>query len=126
MRNYSGKIVFLGIDVHKKTYALTAICDGQIVKRDTLKADPDTLVTYCSKYFHEARIKSAYEASFCGFHLHRHLVKEGIENIVVDAAGIEVAAGDRVKTDKRDSLKLATHLSQGRLQGIRIPSVDRR
>lgn len=125
MRNYTNKTVYLGMDVHKKTYAVTAICEGQVVKKDTLKADPAILVAYCKKHFVGAKIESAYEAGFCGFYLHRCLEAEGIKSIVVDAAGIEVAVGDRVKTDKRDSLKLATHLSVGRLKGIRIPSVER-
>lgn len=125
MRNYTNKTVYLGMDVHKKTYAVTAICDGQVVKKDTLKADPAILVAYCKKYFVGAEIHSAYEAGFCGFHLHRCLEADGIKNIVVDAAGMEIAVGDRVKTDKRDSLKLATHLAGGRLKGIRVPSVER-
>ena len=124
MQNYTGKKVFLGMDVHKKTYAVTAICDGQIVKRDTLRADPSMLIDYCKKYFPGAEIYSAYEAGFCGFHLHRCLEREGIKNIVVDAAGIEVAVGNRVKTDKRDSLKLATHLALGKLKGIFVPSLE--
>lgn len=125
MRNYTDKTVYLGIDVHKKTYALTAITDGQIIKRDVLKANPEILISYVKKYFSGARIESAYEAGFCGFHLHRSLEKAGIINKVVDAAGIEIAVGDRVKTDKRDSLKLAMHLAGGRLKGIHIPSVER-
>lgn len=125
MKSYTQKTIYLGIDVHKKTYAVTAICEGQIIKRDTLKANPQTLVLYCKKYFKEATIESAYEAGFCGFHLHRCLESEGIKNRVVDAAGIEVASGDKVKTDKRDSLKLATHLSQGRLKSIYVPSIER-
>lgn len=124
MHNYMSKVVYLGIDVHKKTYALTAICDGQVVKKDVLEADPLALIDYCKKYFSEAVIHSAYEAGFCGFHLHRCLENEGIRNIVVDAAGIEVAVSDRVKTDKRDSLKIATHLSLGKLKGIHIPSIE--
>ncbi len=43
---------------------------------------------------------------------------------MVDAASIEVAAGDRVKTDKRDSLKLASHLALGKLKGIFVPSIE--
>ena len=125
MRNYTNKTIYLGMDVHKKTYAVTAICDGQVVKKDALKADPVVLIAYCKEYFVGARIESAYEAGFCGFHLHRCLEAEGIKNIVVDAAGMEVAVGNRVKTDKRDSLKLATHLAGGRLRGIHIPSVER-
>jgi transposase len=125
MKNYTNKTVYLGMDVHKKTYAVTAICEGQVVKKDTLKADPAILVAYCKKYFVEAEIESAYEAGFCGFYLHRCLEAAGIKSLVVDAAGMEVASGNRVKTDKRDSLKLATHLSERRLTGIRIPSVQR-
>lgn len=124
MRDYINKKVFLGMDVHKKTYAVTAICDGQVVKRDTLRADPIVLINYCKKYFSGAEIHSVYEAGFCGFHLHRCLEMEGIKNIVVDAAGIEIAVSDRVKTDKRDSLKLATHLSHGKLRGIFVPSIE--
>ncbi|MCE5293030.1 MAG: IS110 family transposase [Chlamydiales bacterium] len=123
--DYTGKTVFLGMDVHKKTYAVTAICDGVVIKRDTLKANPDTLIAYTQKYFVGAKIKSAYEAGFCGFHLHRTLEAAGIENIIVDAASMEVAAGNRVKTDKKDSLKIATHLYEGRLKGIHIPTPER-
>ena len=125
MRDYTNKTIYLGIDVHKKTYAVTVICEGQVVKKDSLKAAPDVLVTYCKKYFVGAKIKSAYEAGFSGFHLHRNLEAAGFENLVVDAAGIEVAVGDRVKTDKRDSLKIATHLFEGRLKGIHVPSQER-
>lgn len=125
MRNYTNKTVYLGMDVHKNTYTVTAICEGQIVKKDTLKADPAILIAYCKNHFGGAQVESAYEAGFCGFHLHRCLEAEGIKNRVVDAAGIEVAVGDRVKTDKRDSLKLAAHLADGRLKGIHIPSVER-
>ena len=82
------------------------------------------LIDYCKKYFPGAEIYSAYEAGFCGFHLHRSLESEGIKSIVVDAAGIEVAVGNRVKTDKRDSLKLATHLALGKLKGIFVPSLE--
>lgn len=123
--DYTGKTVFLGMDVHKKTYAVTAICDGVVVKRDTIKASPLTLIAYAEKYFVGAQIESAYEAGFCGFHLHRKLEAAGIKNIVVDAASIEIAVGNRVKTDKRDSLKIATHLYEGRLKGIHVPSPER-
>jgi hypothetical protein len=40
MKDYTGKTIFVGMDVHKTTYSVTAICDGVVIKRDTLKADP--------------------------------------------------------------------------------------
>jgi transposase len=121
MKDYTGKTVFVGIDVHKKTYSVTCICDKAIVKRDTLKANEEGLVSYLNKYFPNATIKTVYEAGFSGFVLHRFLLSQGIENIVVHAASVEVSSRDRVKTDKRDSLKLATQLSDGRLTGIHVP-----
>ena len=125
MTDYNGKTVYLGIDVHKKTYAVTAICEGQIVKRDTLKAEASFLVSYCNKHFPGAKIETAYEAGFSGFHLHRYLLEHGINNRIVHAASIEIASGNRIKTDKRDSLRLATQLSVGRLKGIFVPSRER-
>lgn len=125
MRHYKGKKVYLGIDVHKRTYSVTAICEGVVAKKNTLPADPSRLIGYCQKFFPGAQIESAYETGFCGFHLHRRLQEAGFQNKIIHAAGIEVAAGDRVKTDKKDSQKLATHLSMGRLNGIHVPTKER-
>lgn len=117
--------VYLGIDVHKKTYAIAAVRDGQVVKRDVLTASPEGLLNYCQKFFPELTIISGYEAGYFGFALHRHLVANGIQNRVIHAAAIETVAKDRVKNDKRDSLKIATQLSAGRLEGIHVPSPER-
>lgn len=125
MRDYTGKTLYVGIDVHKKTYSVTCICEGAIVKRNQLKASPESLVDYLNKHFKGATVKSVYEAGFSGFVLHRHLLSKDIENRVVHAASVEISSRDRVKTDKRDSLKLATQLSVGRLKGIYVPSKER-
>lgn len=124
--DYTEKIVFVGIDVHKKTYSCVSICEGHVVKRDTMPAKPEVLLRYLKNTFpNAASINTAYEAGFAGFHLHRHLVANGINNIVIHPGSIEVAARDRVKTDKRDALKIATQLAAGRLRGIFIPSQER-
>lgn len=125
MKDYTGKIIYVGVDVHKKTYAVTSICEKEIVKRDTIQAKPKILLNYLHKYFKDAEIKTVYEAGFSGFVLHRYLRKHGIDNKVVHAANVETSARDRVKTDKRDSLKLAIQLSDGRLECIHIPSPER-
>lgn len=122
--DYSNKAVYIGIDVHKKTYACVAVCDGEVVKKTTMPADPEGLMSFLHKYFPGATVKTAYEAGFGGFYLHRYLVSRGIENYVIHPGSIEVAARDRVKTDKRDAQKIATQLAAGRLRCIHIPSVD--
>ena len=120
--SYVGKDVFVGIDVHKKTYYVVARVNQEIVKKWTAPASPQKLGEQLLKFFGEGRIHTAYEAGFSGFALHRKLVKLGIDNIVVHAAGIEVAVNNRVKTDKRDATKLAIMLEAKRLKGIHIPS----
>ena len=42
-RDYSGKEVFVGIDVHKKTYAIAVTCERKIVKKWSSPASPDSL-----------------------------------------------------------------------------------
>jgi transposase len=124
MYDYTEKTVFLGIDVHKRTYSVTAICEGVIMKQDTFIASPEVLVAYCRKAFKGARIKSAYEAGFCGFALHRYLTNFGIDNIVVHPGSIEVESNNFKKTDKRDSKKIAVQLSVGRLRCVYIPTIE--
>jgi len=125
MKDYNEKTIYIGIDVHKKTYALACICENKIIKREVLPAQPTILLNYVKKHFEAAKIISAYEAGFSGFHLHRLLVKHGIKNKVVHAGSIEIASRDRVKTDKRDALKLSQQLAAGRLKSISIPSETR-
>jgi transposase len=49
-------------------------------------------------------------------------MEQGIDSQVIHAGSIEVAANDRVKTDKRDADKIAAQLEAGRLSGIRVPT----
>ena len=35
--DYAEKIVYMGIDVHKKTYCCVSICEGEIVKRTSTR-----------------------------------------------------------------------------------------
>lgn len=124
MRNisYRGKKVSVGIDVHAASYHATCVVSGEIVKSVTMKASPENLLKFLKRTFPGSEIESAYEAGFSGFELHRTLVAGGIKSIVVHAASVEVSSRDRVKTDKRDSRKIAIQLATGRLRGVRVPS----
>src|SRR5216683_8395459 len=123
-RSYAGECVYVGVDVPKETYTVTCVCHKQIVKTATVQAEPAGLATSLLRWFPGATLYSAYEAGFSAFVLHRALTKAGIMNIVVNPASIAVAANDKVKTDRRDSKKLAIDLSDGRLQGISVPTED--
>jgi transposase len=122
--SYAGKRVYIGIDVHRGFLVASCMCDGMVVKRCHMPPQAAVVISLVRKNFSEAEVQTCYEAGFSGFGLHRELLAAGISNIVVHAASIEVAANNRVKTDKRDSTKMAEQLSGGRLKGIRVPSVE--
>jgi transposase len=79
----------------------------------------------------DARVGSGYEAGRDGFWLHRCLVAQGVENVVVDSSSI---AGNRrhrrAKTDRLDVHKLLTMLlryvagEQRVWSSVRVPSLE--
>lgn len=121
--SYEGQEVFVGIDVHRHSYSVTAICSGMVVKKWTMEANSRKLVEQLKNNFCGARLKSVYETGFSGFNLDRELRAAGIENVVVHAGAVELCQ-NRVKTDKRDSRKLAEQLASGRLYGVRVPTSE--
>lgn len=66
-------------------------------------------------------IRLCYEAGPTGFTLVRRLKQLGYDCIVVAPSEIEQKPGRKVKTDKRDALKLARLLRAGDIKGINIP-----
>ena len=59
----------------------------------------------------QAKVHSCYEAGRDGWWLHRWLIEQGIHNIVVDSASIEVnRRARRAKTDRLDGYKLLAML----------------
>ena len=119
-----GKKIFVGIDVHKRTYSVTCLADGHLVHQSTTKANPSELAASLKNRFKGAEIRTTYEAGFSGFVLHRHLAAVGILNIVVNPASIEKASNSFVKTDKIDSNKLAKQLSIDNLKAIYVPTEE--
>lgn len=122
-QNTEIKNIYVGIDVHAKSYAVAVVEDGSVIKRWTCPANPEELAESLQKKYAGSQIHTAYEAGFSGFVLHRVLVGAGIDSIVVNAASIAVINNNRVKTDKRDAQKIAMQLAAKMLVGIRVPSL---
>ena len=80
--SYKNKKVYIGMDVHKKTYTLSAYCQGHLIKTITTPADTEGVIKCIKNWFPSARVHSVYEAGFSGYVLHRVLCQRGIKNIV--------------------------------------------
>ena len=125
MVNVNGKTVNVGIDVHKQSWHVTALIEGIVVVAVTMQPFYSVLQKLLAQ-FKGAKIRIAYEAGPAGFNLCDDLTADGIECIVVPPSLIPVESGNRVKTDKRDSRKLAQYLENNRLKRVYILSKQER
>jgi transposase len=65
-----------------------------------------------------------YEAGSTGYGIYRLLLTMDIECLVVAPSLIPKRSGDRVKTDKRDSIRSAQLLRAGELTSVWVPDED--
>ena len=125
MVNVNGKTVNVGIDVHKQSWQVTALIEGVVVTAVTIKPSYGVLQKLLVQ-FKGAKIRIAYEAGPAGFNLYDDLTADGIECIVVPPSLLPVESGNRVKTDKRDSRKLAHYLENNLLKRVWVLSKQER
>ena len=71
-------------------------------------------------------IEVVYEAGCFGYWLHDRLVEFGAQCIVTPPSLIPQESGNRVRTDKRDSRKLALLLAKGMLKRVYVPTPQER
>jgi len=120
--NFTGHNIYVGMDVHLKSWTVTIRTEHLEHKRFTQPPNAQVLYNYLTRNFPGATYYSVYEAGFCGFWIHRQLEALGIRNIVVNAADVPTKQKEKVqKDDPVDSRKLARSLSSGDLEAIYVP-----
>lgn len=115
-------MTLVGLDVHaRQTHA--AVLDratGELgVSR--LRMPPGEVVAFLERL--EPPVRAVYEAGPTGFGLARAGLERGIEVRVVAPGSIPKGSGDRVKTDRRDAVRLVRLLAAGELSFAFVPSV---
>lgn len=117
------QVRYIGLDVHKASIAVAiAEEEGAPSSYGTIANDPSAIRTLMTRLGGpEVQLRVAYEAGPTGYGVHRQLTSSGIECMVVAPSLIPKRAGDKVKTDRRDALKLARLLRSGDLTSVWIP-----
>ncbi len=119
----------VGLDVHKESIAVAvaeagrgpAAYWGEVANRPAAVGKlADRL---CEAHGGEL-IRFCYEAGPCGYALHRRLTAMGFDCDVVAPSRIPKAPGDRIKTDRRDAVKLARLSRAGELTPVWVPDED--
>jgi transposase len=120
------QVLFVGIDIHQRTYHATGVWeDGREEFARGMPADKEILVKYLMRWG-QYRIVAVYEAGYFGYTLHDYLIEHGIECMVTPPSLVPGAYGNRVKTDRRDSRKLALYCAKGFLKCVYVPTEEER
>ena len=113
---------FVGMDVHKVSIDI-AIADAREARHFGRvggdAASVDCVVRKLRSVHRQPTF--VYEAGPCGFWLYRRLRAQGLECMVVSPSMTPRNAADRVKTDRRDAMKLARLARAGELEPIYVP-----
>src|SRR5680860_1500960 len=84
--DFKGQNIFVGIDVHLKSWTVTILTEELMHKTFTQPACAETLCNYLKRNFPGGDYNSVYEAGFSGFWAHYKLKEMGINNIVTNPA----------------------------------------
>ena len=117
-------IRWVGLDVHahESTIAIFDQGTGELTTKRVV-GRPHELLPWLRGVARPARM--VYEAGPTGYGLARRARAEGIELSVCAPGRTERRPGDRVKTDKRDAVRLARLLAAGELAIVTVPSLER-
>jgi transposase len=122
-------ITWVGLDAHKESIEVARLVgEARGSDRWQIENTPRAIGRLARKLRRDAgdgEIRCCYEAGPLGFTLQRQLEDsgEGIVCEVIAPSLIPVKPGERVKTDRRDGLKLVTNLRAGTLTEVRAPSL---
>jgi transposase len=119
------KPLFVGIDLHRLRWQVTIRTDDVELFSGSIPGRWEALQRLLGRYQQYA-IHVVYEAGYFGFWLHDRLQEASIECIVTPPSLLPMEYGNRVKTDRRDSRKLAQLLAKGLLKRVWVPSLEER
>src|SRR3970282_2538105 len=115
--------VYVGMDVHKESIEVPlAEPGGELRRLGQIGGDRGSLLKMARKLQSRGGERVfVYEAGPCGFWIHRELAALGECCKVGSPALVPKRAGDHVKTDRRDSERLARLARAGGGGGMHLP-----
>jgi transposase len=122
---------YVGLDVHKETISIAHALGGSREESTyhgqcsgSIAAVTKALEKLAEKLKVEfGDLKVCYEAGPTGFVIARHLIKKGVDCVLMSPSKTERKPGDKIKTDKRDACNIARLFRNGDITQVRIPPV---
>ncbi len=114
---------FVGLDAHAESTAIGFAEAGRAAARfiGTVGAKRSELMKALGGLGAPGSLLVVYEAGPCGYGLVRELTGAGYRCEVIAPSKIPTKPGERIKTDRRDALKLASLARAGELVAVTVP-----
>ena len=112
--------IWVGVDVHKKSYAVAIIDKQGISKSFSMAADDTALVSKLQQFTNDIACV-AYEAGPCGYSLYYALNEAGIPALVAAPSRIPRPVTRGAKTDSLDCRKIADYAARDMLVPVFVP-----
>lgn len=117
---------FIGLDVSMDSISVAIADAGRSEARywGAIEHTVEAVRKLFAKLGDAGKLEVCYEAGPTGYGLQRLLTRLGIHCVVVAPTLIPKRPGDRVKTDRRDALRLAQLLRAGELTAVYVPNEE--
>lgn len=119
-------ITYIGLDAHKETIVAAVLKprrkNADVAKFGNNDAAVRRFARKLKKSLGGGKVLACYEAGPTGFYVKRQLEGLGIDCVVIAPSLIPAKPGERVKTDRRDAVKLAGLLRAELLTEVQPPT----
>lgn len=117
-------ITYVAMDTHKKEHTIAVYYPGQQeILNMTIKNTASDISKMVKKIVRKApgEVRFCYEAGVCGFNLKRIIEALGCPCAVIAPSLTPMKPGERIKTDRRDAVKLLALFKAGLLTEVHAP-----
>lgn len=117
-------ITYAAMDTHKKEHKVALHYPGQDEIRTMSVRNTSSDISKMVKRIlrkSPGEVRFCYEAGVCGFDLKRKIESLGCKCAVIAPSLTPIKPGDRIKTDRRDAVKLLAMFESGMLTEVHAP-----
>lgn len=117
-------VAYVGMDVHQDEIRIAVVGagSGELLREERMRNREDAVRKLMRRVRAGHELRCCYEAGGCGYVVYHWLKGMGIQCAVIAPSLVPRRPGERVKTDRRDAVKLALLHRAGELTEVHVPS----